>query len=79
LEIKPNQVYTIEEAQGLLKVSRSTMMRLIKKGAIKAGRIGAQYRFLGRDLLHMINPDWEESARQIYRKGRDWAVEQEKP
>jgi len=77
LEIKPNEVYTLEEAQGLLKVSRSTVLRLIKKGAIQAGRIGAQYRFLGRDLLHVINPEWEEHARQIYQRSRAWAYEEE--
>ena len=49
----------------------------IKKGVIKACRIGVQYRFLGRDMLHMINRGWEESACQMCRKGRDWAVEQE--
>jgi Cft2 family RNA processing exonuclease len=67
-----HQVYTSEEPQTLLKVSRSTLMHLIKKGVIKAGRIRAQYRFLGRDLLHMIIPNWEESTHQTYRNGRDW-------
>jgi len=77
MEIKPNEVYTLEEAQDLLKISRSTMMRLIKKGVLQVGRIGAQYRFLGRDLLHMLNPQWEEQARQLYRKGRDWVKNDE--
>ena len=77
MEIQPNTVYTIEEAQNLLKVSRSTMLRLVRKGALHAGRIGAQYRFLGRDLLHMVNPAWEDQAREFYRKTRDWANEKD--
>ena len=77
LEIKANEIYTLEEAQGLLKVSRSTLMRQIKKGSIKAGRLGAQYRFLGRDLLQMINPEWEERARHVYHKSREWVREED--
>lgn len=75
MEIKPNEIYTAEETQDLLKISRSTLMRLIKKGALQAGRIGSQYRFLGRDLLHMLNPEWEERARQVYRKSKEWVKE----
>ena len=75
LEIKPNAVYTLEEAQSLLKISRSTMIRQIKKGAIRAAKIGVQYRILGRDLLHVLSPSLEEKARQVYYKGKAWAKE----
>jgi excisionase family DNA binding protein len=46
-EIKENEVYTIKENQFLLKVSQSTIMRMIKKGILKAGKFGGQYRILG--------------------------------
>jgi excisionase family DNA binding protein len=53
-EIKGNQVYTREEAEALLKISQSTMMRLIKKGVIRAAKIGGQYRILGTELLRQF-------------------------
>lgn len=70
-EIEKNAVYTREEAEELLKISRSTMMRLIKKGVIRAAKVGGQYRFLGSELLHMFLPEkGYKAARTIYRKSR---------
>jgi excisionase family DNA binding protein len=53
-EIKDTQVYTRVEAEALLKISQSTMMRLIKRGVIKAAKIGGQYRILGSELLRQF-------------------------
>lgn len=39
-EIKLNEVYTTKEAQELLKVSNSTMKRLLKRGLIRANKVG---------------------------------------
>lgn len=75
MQIQHNEVYTVEEAQNLLKVSRSTMMRLIKKGAIRAAKVGKQYRILGQELLHMLSPALENKARNAYKKGREWVYE----
>ncbi len=38
-EINPNEVYTTQETQALLKISSSTMKRLIKKELIRANKI----------------------------------------
>jgi len=71
-EIKENTVYTREEAEELLKISRSTMMRLIKKGVIRAAKIGGQYRILGSELFRVLLPEkGYKTARKIYRKSRD--------
>ena len=71
-EIKKNQVYTREEAETLLKISRSTMMRLIKKGVIRAAKVGGQYRIVGGELLRVMLPEsGYNAAREIYRKSRD--------
>lgn len=67
-EIKPNEVYTTQETQDLLKVSNSTLKRLIKSGLIKANKIGGQYRFLGHNLLQMFSPVIDERATQAYQK-----------
>lgn len=65
-EINPNEVYTTQEAQELLKVSNSTIKRLLKKGLIRANKIGGQYRILGHELLRMVSPELDEKATEAY-------------
>lgn len=68
MEIQPNEVYTSEEAQEILKISNSTIKRLIKKGLVKANKVGGRYRILGKDLLHAISPAVESRTVNIYLK-----------
>ena len=75
MEINPNEVYTTEEAQRILKVSPSTTMRLIKKGIIRTAKVGKQYRILGKELLRIVSPKLEDKVGKIYNKGRAWAHE----
>jgi len=71
-EINVNEVYTREEAEALLKISQSNMVRLIKKGTIRAAKIGGQYRILGAELLRQVlPPEGYETARNFYRNARD--------
>jgi len=72
VEIKENAVYTREESQELLKVSQSTMMRLIKKGIIRTAKIGKQYRIMGKELLRLVSPELEDKVGKVYSKGRHW-------
>jgi len=65
-EIKPNSVYTTTEAQQLLKVSSSTIKRLLKKGLIRANKIGGQYRILGKEILRLVSPEVEKKAIKSY-------------
>jgi excisionase family DNA binding protein len=65
-EIKPNAVYTTLEAQDLLKISNSTIKRMLKKGLIKANKVGGQYRILGKELLRLVSPDIETKATKSY-------------
>lgn len=65
-EIKPLEVYTPKEAQVVLKISSSTMKRLLKKGLIKANKIGKQHRILGHELLRLLSPDIDKQATDIY-------------
>lgn len=75
MEIKPNEVYTTQEAQQLLKVSPSTTMRLIKKGIIRTAKVGKQYRILGKELLRLVSPKLEDNVGKVYNKGRRWLHE----
>lgn len=65
-EIKPYAVYTTAETQALLKISTSTMKRILKKGLLKANKVGKQYRILGKEILRMISPETEKEAVESY-------------
>ncbi|HBH71673.1 MAG TPA: hypothetical protein DDX26_02315 [Candidatus Yonathbacteria bacterium] len=65
-EINIYEVYTTSEAQKLLKISDSTMKRLLKKGLVKANKVGGQYRILGKELLRLVSPELEKEAVKSY-------------
>jgi len=67
-EIKPNAVYTTAETQSLLKVSDSTIKRMLKKGLIRANKVGGQYRIMGKEIMRVISPELEQAATQKYLK-----------
>jgi len=67
-EIKPNAIYTTKEARELLKISESTIKRLLKKGILRANKIGGQYRILGREILRLISPELEKKSTKAYLK-----------
>ncbi|MFH1427406.1 MAG: helix-turn-helix domain-containing protein [Patescibacteria group bacterium] len=74
-EIKENAVYTTEETRNLLKISDSTIKRLLKKGIIRANKVGGQYRILGKEILRVISPELEKKSVSAYLKAKKKAVE----
>lgn len=70
-EIKPKEVYTTKEAQDFLKVSSSTFKRLLKKGMIKAYKVGGTYRIWGDEILNLVSPKVERKVYKAYRKVRE--------
>ena len=72
MEIKENEVYSVEEASKYLKVSESTMIRMIKQSLIGAAKIGKQYRIMGKEILRVISPQLEDQVGYIYNQGRRW-------
>jgi excisionase family DNA binding protein len=74
-EIKPDEVYTTKEAQKFLKVSKSTIKRLLKKGIIKAYKVGGQYRIWGDEILKLVSPRLESKVYRAYKKVKDKAKE----
>jgi len=65
-EIKPNQVYTTKETQSFLKVSDSTIKRFLKKGILKANKVGGRYRIFGIEILKLVSPEAEVKAVNLY-------------
>jgi len=65
-EIKPNTIYTTAETQKILKISSSTIKRLLKRGMINANKVGGQYRILGKEILRLVSPEVEKKAISSY-------------
>jgi len=67
-KIEPLKVYTTKEARDYLRVSKSTIKRWLKKGVIKANKVGGRYRILGIEILRTVSPEFEKEAKQFYKK-----------
>lgn len=65
-EIQPHAVYTTGETQVLLKISESTIKRLLKHGLLRANKVGGHYRILGKEILRVVSPDLEKEAVKSY-------------
>jgi excisionase family DNA binding protein len=70
-EIKPKELYTTKETQEFLKISSSTMKRMIKNGIIKAHRVGGTWRIWGDDILLLVSPELEKKVYEEYVKARE--------
>ena len=68
MNLNETEVYTSEETQKLLKISDSTFRRLIRKGVLRAAKIGGQYRVLGGEILRILNPSLPGKVKGAYRK-----------
>ncbi len=67
-EIEPNTVYTTREVMKFLKISNSTIKRMLKKGLIRANKVGGQYRIMGKEILRLISPTVEKRAVDTYQR-----------
>lgn len=74
-EIKENAIYTTQEARNLLKVSDSTIKRLLKRGLLRANKVGGQYRILGKEIVRVISPELEHEAERTYLKVKKRVVD----
>lgn len=65
-EIRPHNVYTTNETRDILRISESTIKRMLKTGLIRANKVGGQYRILGKEILRILSPDLEKEAIKTY-------------
>ncbi|MFH1462608.1 MAG: helix-turn-helix domain-containing protein [bacterium] len=72
-EINPNEIYTTEEAQSFLKVSDSTIKRFLKRGIIKAYKVGGQHRIWGSEILNLVSPEVESRVYKTYQRVKNKA------
>ena len=68
LIVDEKEVYTPQEAMSILKISDSTFRRLIKKGVLRAAKIGGQYRILGKHILQLLSPTLPGKVKRAYKK-----------
>jgi excisionase family DNA binding protein len=73
--IHEDTIYTPKETQEYLKVSQSTMTRMLKSGLIRAAKVGKQYRIFGKEILRVISPALEDKVGKVYNSARNWAHE----
>jgi excisionase family DNA binding protein len=66
--VDEHEVYTPQEAISILKISDSTFRRLIRKGVLKAAKIGGQYRILGSHILQLLSPNLPKKVKRAYKK-----------
>jgi len=67
-EIKPKEIYTTKEAQDFLKVSPSTIKRMLRQGILKAYKVGGTYRIWGDEILSLVSPKLEKKVYNAYSK-----------
>jgi excisionase family DNA binding protein len=76
--INPDEIYTPAEIEKLLKVSKSTVKRLLKSGLLRSNKVGKQYRIMGHEILKMISPVVDEKATDTYQKMKTKIVKKTK-
>jgi len=66
--VDEHEIYTPQEAISILKISDSTFRRLIRKGVLRAAKIGGQYRVLGKHILQLLSPTLPAKVKKVYKK-----------
>lgn len=79
MQIRKDVIYTPKETQAYLKVSQSTMTRMLKNGLIRAAKVGKQYRILGKEILRVISPVLEDKVGKAYNEARRWIHDEPPP
>jgi len=69
-EIKSGKIYTPKEARSFLKISESTMKRMLKSGIIRAYKVSGQYRIWGDEILRLVSPKLESRIYGAYKRFR---------
>ena len=71
MEVRENEIYTVDETKQILKISQSTFGRLVKKGVLRAAKVGGQYRVLGREIIALVSPEIRDKMSGLYRQMKD--------
>ncbi len=48
---------------------------MLKRGLIRANKVGGQYRILGKEILRLVSPNLERAASKSYMKVKGKVVD----
>ena len=65
-QINPEKIYTPKEARDFLKISESTMKRMLKNGIIETYKVSGQHRIWGREILRLVSPETMIKGDKVY-------------
>jgi len=65
-EIEPGKIYTPKETRDFLKISESTMKRMLRDGIIRAYKVSGQYRIWGTEILKLTSPGFRYRIYRFY-------------
>lgn len=54
-DLRSDSIYSANDAAALLKVEKGVILKLIKRGDIKARRVKGQYKILGQNLKDFLS------------------------
>jgi excisionase family DNA binding protein len=54
------EVLTSKEAMEYLRITQTTLLKLVREGGLKGNKVGRNYRFLKEDLDRLIRGETEE-------------------
>lgn len=77
MTINENEIYTPKETRAILKISSSTLTRMMRSGLIRTAKVGKQYRIMGKELLRVLSPKLEDKVGKVYNKARNWAHQED--
>ena len=63
-KIVPDKLYSSNFVLGIIPVVKKTLYEMIKKGDIKAIRIGHKYYYYGSEILRVTSKDAQQSLSQ---------------
>jgi excisionase family DNA binding protein len=69
------EVYTLEEVPDRLKMSLSTVRRLVREGEIKVSRVGRQLRVIESALTEFLRRQQEENRPPFGYQPGNWELE----
>ncbi len=55
MEEKPGEVLTIEELAAYLKISKSTLYKIVREGKIPSQKVGRHWRFRKKAIDHWLD------------------------
>jgi excisionase family DNA binding protein len=59
------EVLTSKEAMEYLRITQTTLLKLVREGGLKGNKVGRNYRFLKEDLDRFIRGETEEQKAAI--------------